>query len=248
MLQHSLTHTGLCYNPRILMPIRFKSFVRKILMHTPLWDLRQAHLDRAQRTADEAAIQIWQKNDFPVPPPESVKRRTLAAYGSAFQIDTLIETGTFKGDTIRALREQFQQLYSIELSHELAVRAQYRFRKHSKIKIIEGDSGAVLPTLLSNIHTRCLFWLDGHYSGGVTAQGNIDTPINQELQIIFSHPIRDHVFLIDDARLFNGTQDYPTIDTLKGLFAEMRPDFQFSVANDVIRACPPGDVKDPFAH
>src|ERR1700733_2673124 len=185
MLQHSLTHTGLCYNRRILMPIRFKSFVRKILMHTPLWDLRQGHLDRAQRTADEAAIQIWQKNDFPVPPPESVKRRTLAAYGSAFQIDTLIETGTFKGDTIRALREQFQQLYSIELSHELAVRAQYRFRKHSKIKIIEGDSGAVLPTLLSNIHTRCLFWLDGHYSGGVTAQGNIDTPINQELKIIF---------------------------------------------------------------
>ena len=228
--------------------MRFKSFVRKILMHTPLWDLRQAHLDRLQRSADETAIQIWQKNDFPVPPPESVKRRTLAAYGSAFQIGTLIETGTFRGDTIQALRGQFQQLYSIELGRELAARAQFRFRKHSKIKIIEGDSGAVLPTLLSNIRTPCLFWLDGHYSGGVTAQGNIDTPIGQELKIILSHPIRDHVILIDDARLFNGTQDYPTIDELKQLFAEMRPDFQFSVANDVIRACPPGDVKDPFPH
>lgn len=229
------------------MPSKLRNLVRQALRNTPLWAIRQAHLDRVQRSADEAAIQLWQKNNLPVPPPESVKRQTLAAYGTAFQIDTLIETGTFMGETMHALEKHFRKLYSIELSHELAVRAQDRFRKHSKIKIIEGDSGAVLPALLSNIRTRCLFWLDGHYSGGVTAQGNIDTPIIQELHTIFSHPIRDHVILIDDARLFNGTEDYPTIDKLKQLIAEMRPDFQFSVVNDIVRAHPPGDVEDPFA-
>jgi hypothetical protein len=52
-----------------------------------------------------------------------------------------------------------------------------------------------------------LFWLDGHFCGGVSAHGDKGTPILEELNLILSHRVKEHVILIDDARLFNGTFD-----------------------------------------
>lgn len=58
----------------------------------------------------------------------------------------------------------------------------------------------------------------------------------KELRTIFDHKVRDHVILIDDARLFDGTHDYPFIDELRELFATELPYYDFSVVNDVISA------------
>lgn len=99
---------------------------------------------------------------------------------------------------------------------------------------------------MCDVTAPCLFWLDGHYSGGGTAQAHLDTPIIQELGTIFDHPVSTHVILIDDARLFDGTHDYPTIEQLRKFFAEKRPQYHFSVVNDIIRAHPPGTIDDPF--
>ena len=81
----------------------------------------------------------------------------------------------------------------------------------------------------------CLFWLDGHYSEGITAKGQLNTPILAELNHILNHSIKDHVILIDDARCFNGLDDYPTIDELKKIIVDKKPALQFSVADDIIR-------------
>ena len=143
---------------------------------------------------------------------------------------------------MHTLKDSFRALYTIELSPELAILARRRFRQSPHIHILNGDSGQLLTTLLQTITVPCLFWLDGHYSGGVTAQATLDTPILAELQTIFAHPIKTHVILIDDARLFNGTADYPTLDQLKALFAEHRPDYVVTVHNDSIRAHPPGQA------
>ena len=75
---------------------------------------------------------------------------------------------------------------------------------------MHGDSGEILPELLNNINEPILFWLDGHYSAGNTSKGSLNTPIIKELVTIFQHPIKQHIILIDDARLFNGADDYPT--------------------------------------
>src|ERR1051325_2291173 len=50
-----------------------------------------------------------------------------------------------------------------------------------------------------------------------------------------SHPVREHVILIDDARCFDGTHDYPTIDELRRAVLNIRPDWLFETANDIIR-------------
>jgi hypothetical protein len=59
----------------------------------------------------------------------------------------------------------------------------------------------IMPTLEGNV----LFWLDGHYSEGITARGDEDCPVLYELFHIFSQRwFIEGVVLIDDARLFDG--------------------------------------------
>ena len=184
-------------------------------------------------------MKSWEAAGKPVPPPHRIKQKVLTEYATNFETKILIETGTFLGDMLYAMRRRFDRLISIELSSELTERARVRFRKYPQIQIVNGDSGEKLKEILQGISQRTLFWLDGHYSGGITAKGKLDTPIYSELQIVFDHPVKDHVILIDDARLFNGTNDYPTIPELQEIIQELRPDYLFSVRNDIIRIHPP---------
>lgn len=98
-----------------------------------------------------------------------------------------------------------------------------------------GDSGLILKGIISSINEPILFWLDAHYSKANTAQGNKDTPIIQELETIISHGVKNHVILIDDARLFNGTCDYPTINEIDALLKEKADQYSMEVTNDIIR-------------
>jgi hypothetical protein len=174
----------------------------------------------------------------PVPPPYAVKSRVVSRYASAFGATTFIETGTYFGDMVWAMRNHFNFIVFIELSEDLWKRAVGRFRAYQHIQIRLGDSGKLLPGILENISSTCLFWLDGHYFGEGTARGCSEAPIVAELKTVFAHPVKDHVILIDDARCFDGTHGYPTLDELQKLVALNRPDYVFSVLNDVIRIYP----------
>jgi tetratricopeptide (TPR) repeat protein len=156
-------------------------------------------------------------------------------YARRFCIRTFVETGTFQGAMIRATRQSFDRIYSIELDENLYQRAKKEFSSFDHITIIHGDSSEVLPVLLAEIVEPCLFWLDAHFSGGITAKGTLLTPIKQELIHIFTHPIKDHVVLIDDARLFNGQNDYPTLEELRHLVLNRLPDGILVVEDDIIR-------------
>jgi hypothetical protein len=140
---------------------------------------------------------------------------------------------------IEATKECFSQIYSIELSNELYKKAKKRFSGENKISIIHGDSGIELEKIIKKIDQPALFWLDGHYSGGVTAKGDKDTPIYEELAHILSSPQRGHVIIIDDARCFGRDSDYPTINELIDFIKTKRPDAKIEVECDSIRITPP---------
>jgi hypothetical protein len=127
--------------------------------------------------------------------------------------------------------DDFRELYSIELSSELFELAQRRLASYQKITLLEGNSATELPKILSRLSEPTLFWLDAHYSGEETARADTDTPIANELQAIFRHPVKKHVILIDDARCFNGRSGYPTLDEMK---SECPPTWHLSVESDVI--------------
>ena len=159
----------------------------------------------------------------------------LKYYAEKFQPRILIETGTFMGEMVDACTSIFDEIYSIELSRDLFESAYNRFSKQKHISIIHGDSVDILPEILLKIEEPCLFWLDGHYSGGFTAKGKKETPILQEVLSILNHHIDGHIILIDDARCFNGRNDYPTIQELKNTILSYNFDWSFEVKNDVIR-------------
>ena len=181
-------------------------------------------------------INNWKKNGRPIPPPHIVKAEILKQYAYKFSTEIFIETGTYRGDMILEMKTFFNQIYSIELDKNLYLRAKKKFDNTTNIYILQGDSCMVLPDLLNKIEKKCLFWLDAHYSGGITTRGNLDTPIMLELKSVFSHKIKDHIILIDDARCFNGSHNYPTIQDLRDFVKKERPDnWVFEIRDDIIR-------------
>ena len=163
----------------------------------------------------------------------------IREYAERHGLGTFVETGTYLGGTVEAVRGHFRRIYSIELDQTLHVRARAHFTAFSHVTLLQGDSGEVLPELLPRIGEPCLFWLDGHFSGGHTAKGRLATPIVAELQAIFAHPVDGHVILVDDARGFGTLPDYPSLDALRALVAARAPRLTFEVSDDIIRIQPP---------
>ncbi len=58
--------------------------------------------------------------------------------------------------------------------------------------------------------------------------------------------IKEYIIIIDVARLFDGTNDYPTIEELRQFCALNGPSYQLRVSNDVIRVHPNRDIQSEF--
>ncbi len=158
-----------------------------------------------------AANIIWKLQGQPIPQPHAVKEYFLKKILLKTGIRTLVETGTFKGDMVAIMRPYCFHISSIELNQTLFERAVKRFENDPDVKIYQGDSGKIMPEVIGNINTPIVFWLDGHYSAGETSKGDLDTPILREIEHIANHHhAKEHILLIDDARCFDGTNDYPT--------------------------------------
>ncbi len=171
-------------------------------------------------------------------PPHIIKQKTLRSYAKKHHLSILVETGTCYGDMVAAMRGMFDRIYTIELSTALYERAKLRFKEHESIEVINGDSGVELGKLLPRINRPALFWLDGHYSGGITVRGEKDTPIFEELRHILGGSDRGHVIIIDDARLFGRDPGYPALEDLKKTVFSLRKNSEIHIADDMIRITP----------
>jgi hypothetical protein len=170
-----------------------------------------------------------------IPPPPEYKYQTVREYAMKYNLHTLIETGTYLGEMIEATKDCFTKIVSIELAQKLYERAITKFRESSHIQLYLGDSAKVLPEILSGINEPCLFWLDAHYSGGITTKGDRVTPIMEELNIILGRKQQDDILLIDDARGFTGSNDYPTVDEVICLVKKYDSVYLIENINDIIR-------------
>ena len=177
----------------------------------------------------------WEKQGKPVPPPHIIKQKIIAKYQQEYRYDVLVETGTYLGTMIEAQKNRFKKIISIELGVELYKNAKNRFKKENHIQIIHGDSGEVLPQIIPKITQPAIFWLDGHFSEGITAKGEKDCPIYKELNAILISQKHSHILLIDDARHFVGLGDYPTINELTKHVKSINGKYQVEIKDDVIR-------------
>jgi hypothetical protein len=190
---------------------------------------------RVRHRTNRGLVRAWQATGCPAPPPHAVKQKTVREAARVHRLRVLVETGTFRGDMVEAMRPHFDRVVSIELGDEMYRRAAERFAGFQTVQILHGDSGVVLHQVLETLDEPALFWLDGHYSEGDTARGDVDTPILDELDHILRHHVPGHVVLVDDARLFDGTGHYPTVAQIAETVRVRRPSASVEVVNDVIR-------------
>lgn len=206
-------------------------FLKKLIRMTPIYSALKSIKEKRD-------LNNWEKQGRPIPTPHIVKQLTLRDFAEKYSLRVLVETGTFRGGMVYAMKDHFSFIYSIELSRELYVDAKKRFKGKENIKIIHGDSAIELRKLTTSIDQPALFWLDGHYSGGVTAKGDKDTPIYEELTHIFSRHQQGDVIIIDDARDFGTDPTYPSISELNEFIKANNPNVRMEVMNDSIRIFP----------
>ncbi|HEV2765011.1 MAG TPA: hypothetical protein VGV38_18655 [Pyrinomonadaceae bacterium] len=178
----------------------------------------------------------WNLRGRPAPPPHYAKQLVIKYYQRRFGPRVFVETGTYLGEMVEAVKSRFDEVYSIELSPELCERAREKFAADAHVHIVEGDSGEVMPSILEKIEGPALFWLDGHFSGGITAQGPLDYPVLKELEHIRRHAVKNHVILVDDARLFLGTPNAPAKEQVVQSIKAVNPAYTVEERDDIIRA------------
>jgi hypothetical protein len=161
-----------------------------------------------------------------------------------FSIRDFIETGTYEGTTAAWAADRFPNVVTIELSPALHEAAARRHAAKRNVVFRFGDSERLLPGLVASLTQPALFWLDAHWSGGVTAGAERECPLLGELAIIDRAPLT-HFLLIDDARLFmappplpHQADRWPTIWTIRDHLA--RKNRYVCVFQDVIIAVPWG--------
>jgi SAM-dependent methyltransferase len=195
-----------------------------------------AHL---QKGADDRLPNLALPADLAIPPSPLTKQTAVKRVAELYSLSVLVETGTYLGDMIDACLFNFSKIISIELSEDLYIRASNRFQDKQHVTILQGDSGKVLRSLVPRLDSPCLYWLDGHYSSGITARGQKDTPILEELNVIgTSRYSLQSAILIDDARCFDGAGDYPSVEEIRQLCLSLFPCHNFFVSHDIIFVLP----------
>lgn len=178
----------------------------------------------------------------------ALKSSLLEFLKTAFALRTFVETGTYLGETTLKAAHIFEEVHTIELSRELFLDAQSKFKEWKHVTVHYGDSGEMLELLLQTIPSRALFYLDGHYSSGSTAKGSKNTPILEELAAIRNSKKSDSVILIDDIRFFqpslypekmdNSLKDYPDLSELVQCILQINPHYQICFLGDALLAFP----------
>ena len=176
----------------------------------------------------------WKLRRNPVRSPHLLKQRTVVEYARKFGLHTLVETGTYYGEMVAAVKTQFDRVFSIEYDPTLAQRATRRFERDPRVRVLEGDSAVVLPELLKSLEAPALFWLDAGYWGWDQLHRDPQR-LSVEVEAILSHAVKGHVILMDDARMLNGQNGALTFAEFQSRVAARFPDRVIELRFDIVR-------------
>lgn len=176
----------------------------------------------------------WKLKGMPIPPAGMFKWKTMIKLAKLYNMKNFVETGTAGGGTTKKMSKYFDKIYTVELDPTLFNQGKAFLSNYKNINCIEGDSGIKINEILNKLDKPALFWLDAHYSGRGTAKGEIDTPIEKELESILKHKVNNHVVLIDDVREFDGKNDYPDINKIIDKINKETPWYKTSILSDFL--------------
>ena len=175
----------------------------------------------------------WILRGRPSRSPHLLKQKVVRKYGEKFALKTLVETGTYYGEMVAAMKSHFDRVYSIEYVPALAERATRKFTRDEHVRIFRGDSRVVMPEVLALLQGPALFWLDAGYYGWVGMQTD-EQRLSAELEMILTHPY-PHMILLDDARGLTGRNGIPSVGDVKAYVESKFPQRSVEVKFDIMR-------------
>ena len=145
--------------------------------------------------------------------PKYINKSILAAIiGIENKKKYFVETGTYIVQSTYNIHKLFKKVYTCEASKDLYEAAKQLFilTKSDDIEIYSGDSRLFLKSLSSKICNNSIFFLDAHYSKGITSRKYGTCPLIDELKIIFDK-CSEGIIVVDDLRTMNGKNGYPNL-------------------------------------
>lgn len=162
---------------------------------------RERQVSQRNSTIDKLIKQISNKEPHIVSNKSWFSKKLLEM--SIIKPKIFVETGTYLGNGILQVLNDFREIHSIDIKEQFINEASQKFNNIHKVKLHCGDSSEVLQRLRNNIYEPAIFFLDAHYSGGETSfgiEGDNGCPLLRELQVLSQRPY-DDIIIIDDMRL-----------------------------------------------
>ena len=172
----------------------------------------------------------------------SLDERLLKLFIRELPLEVFVETGTFKGETLRMATRHFQECHSVELSADLHREVAPQFEGKPGVHLHHGGSPGYLREHREAFSQRpAFFWLDAHWCVAEhTAGADSQSPLLAELEAIGRlHP--DSLVAIDDARLYlcpppapHRLADWPDFHDIVSALFGLSSGHRLMVLDDVI--------------
>ena len=129
-----------------------------------------------------------------------------------------VETGTYIGHSLYQISGLFKHLWTVEASPDLyrAASALFSSRNITTVTLMQGNSIDLLRDLPADVMRNAVFFLDAHYSHGITSQEYGWCPLLQEIPMILD-VAPNALIVVDDLRTMSGINGYPTLEQLFGV-------------------------------
>ncbi|MER8830450.1 hypothetical protein NKH73_25305 [Mesorhizobium sp. M0938] len=146
---------------------------------------------------------------------------------------TAVEIGSYKGVTTKRMSHLFEKVISVEIDEALYHQASKRCAGRKNVELLLGDGSKLLPEIAARV-SKALIFLDGHFSGGITGQGDEPEPVLKELDLIQANLDHFCAVIVDDFRLFGVEPGWPRKAEVMEKLEEVlpAPEWVHGVLND----------------
>lgn len=149
-------------------------------------------------------------------------------------IKTFVETGTYLGLTSKVASRIVVRVYTIEISENLFVSNLKKYSNYENISFIYGESEHELQKVLNLDHSFPIcFFLDAHFSEGLTQKSNHESALELELKSILNFAREfPTVIIIDDFVALDGANGYVNSDDV--ISQLLKNNFRFKQSKNML--------------
>jgi hypothetical protein len=139
----------------------------------------------------------------------SIDPELVQALKQKLPLQLFFETGTYKGDTAAFVADKFADVFTVERSALLYLKASKRLKEFPNVTALLGNSPDLIAEMRLELASQSVvYWLDAHWCGGETSGATEECPLLAELAAI-GDLNENSVILVDDARYFISPPPHP---------------------------------------